>query len=87
MDTTKLSSKGQVIIPKALRNLHHWETGLELVVTDTGDGILLRPRIPFAATELKDVAAALKARVQSNTDEQIEVALTKHARSKWRDCD
>jgi hypothetical protein len=25
MLTTKLSSKGQVIIPKEIRNRHHWE--------------------------------------------------------------
>lgn len=36
METTKLSSKGQVIIPKAFRSTHHWEPGLELMVIDTG---------------------------------------------------
>jgi bifunctional DNA-binding transcriptional regulator/antitoxin component of YhaV-PrlF toxin-antitoxin module len=29
METTKLSSKGQVIIPKAMRAAHHWDAGQE----------------------------------------------------------
>lgn len=30
METTRLSSKGQIIIPKALRDIYHWQTGQEL---------------------------------------------------------
>jgi len=41
METTKLSSKGQITIPKWLRDAYRWETGLEFVVIDTGDGVLL----------------------------------------------
>jgi AbrB family looped-hinge helix DNA binding protein len=36
MQTTKLSSKGQVIIPKILRSRYKWNTGQELSVIDTG---------------------------------------------------
>lgn len=84
MHNTKLSSKGQVIIPKALRNTHHWEAGLELTVTDTGDGLLLRPKAPFAATRLSDVSGMFKARVQPKTDEEIEAALAQDLRRRWR---
>jgi bifunctional DNA-binding transcriptional regulator/antitoxin component of YhaV-PrlF toxin-antitoxin module len=31
MELTRLSSKGQVIIPEALRAVHHWEAGQELI--------------------------------------------------------
>lgn len=85
METTKLSSKGQVIIPKAFRNTHHWETGLELMVIDTGDGILLKPKAPFPATALTDVAGMLKSRVQPKTEEEIKAALDLELRRKWRD--
>lgn len=87
METTKLSSKGQVIIPKALRNAHHWNAGLELVVIDTGDGILLKPKTPFEPSVLADVAGLLKDRVEVKTDEEIQAALKKDIRSKWRDRD
>jgi AbrB family looped-hinge helix DNA binding protein len=43
MGTIKLSRKGQVIIPKALRETYNWQAGLEFMVIDTGDGILLKP--------------------------------------------
>ena len=87
METTKLSSKGQVIIPKALRNTHRWKAGLELVVVDMGDGILLKPKAPFESTVLADVAGSLKDKVAAKTDEEIQAALRKDARSKWRDRD
>lgn len=85
MQTTKLSSKGQVIIPKAFRSSHRWEVGLELVVIDTGDGLLLKPRTPFAPTALSDVSGMFKGKVPAMTDEAIEAALTRDARSRWRD--
>ncbi|MEZ5581437.1 MAG: AbrB/MazE/SpoVT family DNA-binding domain-containing protein [Candidatus Competibacteraceae bacterium] len=57
METTKLSSKGQVIIPKPFRAAHGWEPGQELVVINTGDGVLLKPKTPFQETNLEEVAA------------------------------
>ncbi|MEH2294039.1 AbrB/MazE/SpoVT family DNA-binding domain-containing protein [Nostoc sp.] len=47
MEITKLSSQGQVIIPKSLRETHRWEVGQELIAIDIGDGILLKPKNLF----------------------------------------
>ncbi|MSR16123.1 MAG: AbrB/MazE/SpoVT family DNA-binding domain-containing protein [Gammaproteobacteria bacterium] len=82
METTKLSSKGQVIIPKTLRITHHWETGLELMVIDTGDGILLKPKTPFPVTALTEVAGMLKNRVQPKTKQEIDAAVKRDLRRK-----
>ena len=75
MDTTKLSSKGQVIIPKHVRASHHWEVGQTLAVIDTGDGILLKPTSPFCETRIEDVAGCLaykgKGKVLEEMDEGI----------------
>lgn len=60
MITTKLSSKGQVIIPQPIRLGHHWETGQEFIVIDEKDNIILKPKAPFPATHLDDVAGCLK---------------------------
>ena len=49
METTKLSSKGQVIIPKGSRQAHDWKPGLRFVVEDTDAGLLLRPLPDFPA--------------------------------------
>jgi AbrB family looped-hinge helix DNA binding protein len=85
METTKLSSKGQVVIPRSLRAIHRWETGLELMVIDTGDGVLLKPRGPFAPAQLSEVAGMFKDKVAAaRTDEEIETALSKDVRRRWR---
>jgi AbrB family looped-hinge helix DNA binding protein len=83
METTKLSSKGQVIIPKAVRSIHQWHVGLELMVIDLGDGVLLKPKAPFQATTLSKVAGLLKNSVQPKTDAEIKQSLTKDIRNKW----
>ena len=50
-----MSTKGQVILPKAIRELKGWGAGQRLVVEETRDGILLRPASPFAPTEPAEV--------------------------------
>ena len=75
METTRLSSKGQVIIPKALRDAHHWEAGQELVAIDTGDGILLKLKNPFRETTLEDVAGCLNYLGEPKSLEEIEAAI------------
>lgn len=84
METTKLSSKGQVVIPKAFRSTHHWEPGLELMVIETGDGLLLKPKAPFAPAELAQVAGLFKGKVSPKTDQEIKAALEQDMRKKWR---
>lgn len=42
--STHLSAKGQVVIPKPLRDAAGWRVGLELEVEATEGGVILRPR-------------------------------------------
>jgi AbrB family looped-hinge helix DNA binding protein len=57
--TTILSTKGQVILPKAIREQRRWEAGTRLMVEDTADGVLLRAAPVFAPTRGEDVFASL----------------------------
>ncbi len=57
--TTRLSSKGQIIIPKAIRAARSWRPGQQFEVVETGEGVLLRPCQPFPRTELDEVAGCL----------------------------
>ncbi len=75
METTKLSSKGQVIIPKSIRTHYNWDTGQKLLVIDKGDGILLKPVQPFTQSSLKDVAGCLKYEGQPKSLEDMEQAI------------
>lgn len=84
METTRLSSKGQVIIPKSLRDAHHWEVGQELIAIDVGDGILLKPKKPFEETKLEDVAGYLKYQGSKSLAE-IEGAIRQGVVNQWHD--
>ena len=60
METTKLSSKGQVVLPKSLRDAHGWGPGTEFVIESTLDGVRLRAKAPFARTELDHVFGSVR---------------------------
>ena len=85
METTKLSSKGQVIIPKWLRDAYRWEPGLEFVVIDTGEGILLKPSRPFEPTSIEEVAGSLPYAGQPKTLEEMESDMRRGIREAWDD--
>lgn len=85
--TTRMSSKGQVIIPKPLRAMHHWTAGTELEVIDTGNGLLLRPITTFAPTRLDDVAGCLPHSGPALSDDDIAAALAAGAKEQWLDRD
>jgi AbrB family looped-hinge helix DNA binding protein len=63
MSTTVVSSKGQVIIPKALRAALRWGPGTLLEVHDTPEGLLLRPAVPKSKTSLAGGLAAIRNRI------------------------
>jgi AbrB family looped-hinge helix DNA binding protein len=60
MARTRLSSKGQVIIPKAVRERHGWSAGVELEVDEQGDSVVLRRAGQFPPTRFEDVYGCLK---------------------------
>jgi AbrB family looped-hinge helix DNA binding protein len=79
MQTTKLSSKGQVIIPKTIRSRYNWNAGQKLSVIDTGNGILLKPSRSFKNSELKQVAGILKYAGKAVSLGEMEEAIKKGA--------
>lgn len=87
MESTKLSSKGQVIIPKHIRISHHWEAGQELIVIDTGDGILLKAKAPFSESRLSDVAGCLQYAGTAITIEEMNDAVATGLKAQFHDCD
>lgn len=60
MSTTKLSSKGQVVLPKAVRDACGWNAGVELTVDLTPEGVTLRARKPFAPSRPEQVFGRLR---------------------------
>ncbi len=61
METTKLSSKGQVILPTSVRRARNWQPGTTFSVENVEDGVLLKPLQPFKPTKLDSVFGCLQA--------------------------
>jgi AbrB family looped-hinge helix DNA binding protein len=55
--TTKMSSKGQVVIPEAIRKRLKLKSGSQFVVVGKGDVIILKTITPLALTEFDGLIA------------------------------
>jgi len=80
LETTRLSPKGQISIPKSVREAHNWEPGTELVIEDVGDAILLRPARLFPLAKLENVAGCLAYQGPAKTLEEMEAAILEEAK-------
>ena len=85
---TTVSTKGQVILPKAIRDQRRWRAGTELVVEDTPDGVLLKERPVFAPTRPKDVFGSVPYKGPARTLEEMDAAVAaelkrRHARNRY----
>jgi AbrB family looped-hinge helix DNA binding protein len=58
METTRLSTEGQVLLPEEIRIARSWKPGTEFTVEETREGILLKPVNPIRATTLDEVAGS-----------------------------
>jgi AbrB family looped-hinge helix DNA binding protein len=74
--TTTVSTKGQVILPKAIRERRNWAPGTRLVVEETAAGVLLKAAPVFTRTRPEDVAGMLAYRGQPKTLEEMDTAIT-----------
>jgi AbrB family looped-hinge helix DNA binding protein len=83
--TTTVSTKGQVILPKAIRDRRAWNPGTRLVVEETPDGVLLRRAPAFPATRPVDVFASLPHRGTPVSIEEMDAAVLLEASRRARD--
>lgn len=82
--TTTISTKGQVILPKAVRDRLHWNAGTRLTVEQTADGVLLRPATAgFARTRPDDVFACLHHLGRPKSLREMETAIAAEAKRRY----
>jgi AbrB family looped-hinge helix DNA binding protein len=86
--TTVVSTKGQVILPKAIRQRRDWPAGTRLVVEETSEGVLLKPERAFAPTRPEDVRGMLAYKGKPKTLEEMDAAIVaevkrRHARGRY----
>jgi len=82
MHVTRLSSKGQVVLPSSVRSARRWKPGLELAVENRPEGVLLRPLKPFPATRLAEVVGSAGYRGARRTLRDMEQAIVREARKR-----
>lgn len=82
METTRLSTKGQIILPKGIRVSRSWGPGTEFTVEETGEGVLLRPAAHFPDTNLAEVAGCLRSKRKSKTPAEMRSAIGREVKRR-----
>jgi AbrB family looped-hinge helix DNA binding protein len=80
--TTRVSTKGHVILPKAIRQQRRWKPGTRLVVENTPDGVLLKAAPLFAPTLPEDVYGSLPLPRAPKTLEEMEAGIVAEAKRR-----
>lgn len=57
MEIVRLSSKGQFVLPKSIRDRHHWEAGTEFIIIERGSELIIKPARVFPPSELETADA------------------------------
>lgn len=80
--TTTVSTKGQVILPKAIRQVLRWEAGTRLAVLNTREGVLLRPLRAFEETRPEEVFGSLAFDGPPKSIEEMDAGVLAEARRR-----
>lgn len=83
--TTMLSTKGQVILPKSIRDARHWTPGTRLSVEDTPEGVLLKSTPLFPESSVDNLFGSLRYDGPSLSPEAMDDAVAAEARRRARD--
>ena len=79
---TTVSTKGQVILPKVIRQALRWDAGMRLVVESTPEGVLLRPAPTFVETRPEEVFGRLACSGEPKSVAEMEAGVMAEARRR-----
>jgi AbrB family looped-hinge helix DNA binding protein len=82
--TTIISTKGQVILPKAIRERRRWTQGTRLSVEETPEGVLLRATTLFPETAIDAVFGSLSHDGPALSLEDMDAAVMREAKRRAR---
>ncbi len=83
MQTTRLSSKGQVIIPKAIRDAYHLNVGQEMEIEITPQGILLKTKSPLPKLSISDLIGCTGYQGPAKSLDDMEAAIRQGIITEW----
>lgn len=71
-ETVRLSSKGQLVIPRAIREALRWEPGTELIILPSGHGVTIQVKHKKRGKRLEDLRGCIKYKGAPITDEALQ---------------
>jgi AbrB family looped-hinge helix DNA binding protein len=80
---TRVSTKGQVVLLKAVRDKRGFGPGAELIVEERPEGVLLRPAPKAGATRVEDVFGMLGPVDRIVSIEEMNEGVLEEARRRW----
>jgi AbrB family looped-hinge helix DNA binding protein len=78
--TNRLSTKGQLVIPKEIRERHGWDPGVELEIEDREDHVIVRPAGDVPETSLDDLVGCAGYEGPPRSLEEMEAGIAEGAR-------
>jgi AbrB family looped-hinge helix DNA binding protein len=81
-EVTHLSTKGQLIIPKKIRERHGWTAGMDLIVEDHGNSVVLRRAEDLPVTTLEDLIGCAGYQGPSRSLKEMEAGVARGARER-----
>jgi AbrB family looped-hinge helix DNA binding protein len=87
MERTQLSSKGQVVIPKAIRDALKLEPGVEFTVTTVANTVVLEPNVRRPKISAREAVERLRTlrsyRGKPLSVEEMDEAISRRIRKEW----
>jgi AbrB family looped-hinge helix DNA binding protein len=83
--TTVIKTKGQVILPKAIRDQLQWGAGPRLTVKNTPDGVLLKSTPVFAASSIDALFGTMRHEGPALSIDDMNAAITREAERRAGD--
>lgn len=80
MVTTRLSTKGQLIIPREIRNRLGWHPGMKLLIESQGDCVVIRPLKEVPESTFEELAGCTGYDGPPRTLEEMDEAIVRGAR-------
>jgi AbrB family looped-hinge helix DNA binding protein len=82
MLVSRLSTKGQLVLPKEIRTSRAWGPGTEFIIEETKEGIFLRPSRRFLPATLDSVVGCLKRKGKAATLTEMDAAIGREVKRR-----
>ena len=82
MSRTVISPRGQVVLPKAIRDKRRWTAGTKLTVEERPDGVLLKP-VEKKKLSVSDLRGIVKYKGPSRSIEEMNDTIDAEVRRRF----